>query len=148
MASYVRQRLTEIKANPALRKRPPKRVTFQKRLVLTAGLLAALGHNKRLLTVIHLMDGERTVTDLLSRVGGSQHSLSQHLALLIEYGILEARSEGAWRYYSCKSEEAKRWSDCLTFWPRATRFPQSLGLFNDLKSLPICMNCRTKESEP
>ena len=127
MASYVRQRLTEIKANPALRKRPPKRVTFQKRLVLTAGLLAALGHNKRLLTVIHLMDGERTVTDLLSRVGGSQHSLSQHLALLIEYGILEARSEGTWRYYSCKSEEAKAVVRLLDVLARSNALPTEPG---------------------
>ena len=54
-----------------------------------------------------LMDGERTVTDLVSRVGGTQISLSQHLAVLAEQGIVESRAEGTWRYYSCKSEEAK-----------------------------------------
>jgi len=54
-----------------------------------------------------LMDGERTVTDLVSRVGGTQISLSQHLGVLAEQGIVESRAEGTWRYYSCKSQEAK-----------------------------------------
>jgi DNA-binding transcriptional ArsR family regulator len=53
------------------------------------------------------MEGERTVSDLLSLVGGSHHSLSQHLGLLAEQGIVTSRSQGTWRYYSCKSEEAK-----------------------------------------
>ena len=107
MASYFRQRLAEIKADPALQLRPSKRVTLRQHAAVVAQLLAALGHEKRLLTVIHLIDGERTVTDLLSRVGGSQTSLSQHLGLLVENGIVESRTEGSWRYYSCKSEEAK-----------------------------------------
>ncbi|WP_245264965.1 MULTISPECIES: ArsR/SmtB family transcription factor [Mesorhizobium] len=107
MVSYVRQRLAEIQADPALRRRPAKPLSFQKQAVVVAKFLAALAHEKRLLTCIHLMDGERTVTDLLARVGGTQHSLSQHLGMLVEMGIVESRAEGRWRYYSCKSEAAK-----------------------------------------
>lgn len=107
MASYLKLRLAEIQANPDLRRLPSKPHTFRNQAAVAARLLDALGHDKRLLTVIHLMEGERTVTDLLSRVGGTQYSLSQHLALLVEQGIVESRAEGTWRYYSCKSEGAK-----------------------------------------
>ncbi|MBZ9993132.1 ArsR/SmtB family transcription factor [Mesorhizobium sp. BH1-1-4] len=104
--TYVKKRLTEIRANPALGRRP-KRASFRKRVSLAAQFLTALGNDKRLLTVMHVIHGERTVSDLLSIAGGSQHSLSQHLALLVERGILESRAEGTWRYYSCKSEDAR-----------------------------------------
>lgn len=47
------------------------------------------------------------MTDLVSRVGGSQNTLSKHLGVLVEHGIVECRAEGTWHYYSCKSEDAK-----------------------------------------
>ena len=106
MASYVRQRLAEIKANPELRQRL-RSLSRRQRVAVAARWIAILGQRKRLWIVMLLMDGERTVTDLVSRVGGTQISLSQHLAVLAEQRIVESRAEGTWRYYSCKSEEAK-----------------------------------------
>ncbi|MCA0035517.1 ArsR/SmtB family transcription factor [Mesorhizobium sp. B263B2A] len=125
MGSYVRKRLEEIKADPALRRRPAKPLSFQKQAAMVAKFLAALGHETRLLTCIHLMDGERTVMDLLSRVGGSQHSLSQHLGILVEMGILESRAERTWRYYSCKSEDAKAVIRVLDVLARTNALPSS-----------------------
>ncbi|MER8632983.1 ArsR family transcriptional regulator [Mesorhizobium opportunistum] len=40
------------------------------------------------------MEGERTVTGLRSRVGVSRSSVSQHLAILVEHGIVESRTKG------------------------------------------------------
>ncbi|TPJ22577.1 metalloregulator ArsR/SmtB family transcription factor [Mesorhizobium sp. B2-8-3] len=107
MTSNVRQRLAEIEANPAPRQRPTKRLSFRKQVAVAARLIASFANDKRLLTLIHLMDGERTVSDLLSPVGCTKHSISLHLRKLVEHGVLECRDEGSWRYYSCKSEEAK-----------------------------------------
>lgn len=107
MVSYVMQRIAEIKADPALLSPPAKRKSFRSQAAVAAQWLAALGNDKRLLTVAHLMDGEKTVGDLASQVGLSQSALSQHLSILVELGILEWRADGARRYYSCKSEEAK-----------------------------------------
>ncbi|WP_352713829.1 ArsR/SmtB family transcription factor [Mesorhizobium opportunistum] len=84
----------EIQANRALRRRPAKRVCCGKRLEAAARLLTVLGNGRRLLTVMHLMEGERTVTGLRSRVGVSRSSVSQHLAILVEHGIVESRTKG------------------------------------------------------
>ncbi|TPI52668.1 helix-turn-helix transcriptional regulator [Mesorhizobium sp. B3-1-3] len=100
MTAYVRQGL----ADP---RRPTKRLSFRERVADAARLIVAIANDKRLLTLIHLMDGERTVSDLLSPVGCTKHSISLHLRELVEHGVLECRAEGSWRYYSCKSEEAK-----------------------------------------
>ena len=127
MASYVRQRLAEIKANPELRQRPVKSLSRRERVAVAARWIAILGQRKRLWIVMLLMDGERTVTDLVSRVGGTQISLSQHLAVLAEQGIVESRAEGTWRYYSCKSEEAKTLITLLERLAENDRLPVSGG---------------------
>jgi DNA-binding transcriptional ArsR family regulator len=53
------------------------------------------------------MDGERAVGDLALEMGLSNSAMCQHLSILLEQGIVECRAKGVWRYYSCKSEEAK-----------------------------------------
>ncbi|MGX8008889.1 ArsR/SmtB family transcription factor [Mesorhizobium sp. ORM8.1] len=104
MTAYVRQRLAEIGADPALR-RGPINAHYQRNLA--AELLSGLGYRIRLLTIVHLLDRERSVADLVSRIKCSQATLSQHLGKLLEVGIVEGRYHGGRRYYSCKSHEAK-----------------------------------------
>ncbi|MGX5829948.1 ArsR/SmtB family transcription factor [Mesorhizobium sp. 43Arga] len=45
--------------------------------------------------------------DLALQMDLSHHAMCRHLALLLDQGMLECRAEGVWRYYACKSEEAK-----------------------------------------
>lgn len=45
-------------------------------------VLGAMSNERRLHVLCQLLDGEKTVGELLARVGGSQSSLSQHLARL------------------------------------------------------------------
>ncbi|MGX8012843.1 ArsR/SmtB family transcription factor [Mesorhizobium sp. ORM8.1] len=107
MSSYVRQRLAEIGADPALRRALDKDPSRDKRS-LAAELLSGLGFSIRLLIVVHLLDNERTVADLLSQIGCSPSTLSQHISKLLELDIVESRVDRGRRYYSCKSREAKR----------------------------------------
>ncbi|TPL06871.1 helix-turn-helix transcriptional regulator [Mesorhizobium sp. B2-4-14] len=110
MRSYVRKRLAEIKADPSLiRQTRPKTAELSRaeNVTMAATILDAMGHHRRLLTVIYLSEGEMTVTDLVSKVGGSPASLSHHLKELTELGIIEFRSEGPWRFYSCASATVK-----------------------------------------
>jgi DNA-binding transcriptional ArsR family regulator len=71
-------------------------------------LLKGLGYGIRLLIVIHLLDRERSVADLLSRIGCSQASLSQHLSKLVELEVVQGHYHRGRRYYSCKSHDAKQ----------------------------------------
>ncbi|BAB54416.1 ArsR/SmtB family transcription factor [Mesorhizobium japonicum] len=107
MESYVRQRLAEIKANSASRRKRAKPLSFRNKAAEVARWLAVLGNRNRFLVVVHLIDGEKPVGELAALIGLSPSASSQHLAILTEEGIVESCADGARRYYSCKSEAAK-----------------------------------------
>jgi len=66
---------------------------FEASAAEAARLLRALGNERRLMILCQLADGERSVGELLPRVGLSQSALSQHLAVLREEGIVATRRE-------------------------------------------------------
>lgn len=107
MESYVRRRIAEIEAYSAQPRQPAKPLSFRDQAAAVARWLGLLGNGNRLLAVVHLIDGEKTVGELAALTGLSASASSQHLALLAEEGIVESRADGARRYYSCKSEGAK-----------------------------------------
>jgi len=107
MSAYVRQRLAEVEADPALRREPSAESSSHDQLTFAAELLSGLGYGIRLLIVVHLLDEERSVSYLLSQIKCSQATLSQHLGKLLSLNIVEARYHGGRRYYSLKSPEAK-----------------------------------------
>lgn len=55
-----------------------------------------------------LTAGEQNVGELEARVGLRQPSLSQHLGVLREEGLIAARREGKYIYYSLASHEVVR----------------------------------------
>ncbi len=73
----------------------------------TSTMLKVCGHPLRLKLLI-LMEREQTcVSDLWQCVGESQPVVSQHLALLKEKGIVEARAQGNKRVYYICDEDAR-----------------------------------------
>jgi DNA-binding transcriptional ArsR family regulator len=62
-------------------------------------LLKALAHEDRLLLLCQLTEGERNVGELEALVGVRQPSLSQHLGVLRDEGLVETRREGKYIYY-------------------------------------------------
>lgn len=73
-----------------------------------AALLRALSHEKRLMVLCRLADGERSVSQLLQCIGLSQSALSQHLAVLREQGIVATRRESQTIYYRISDPSALR----------------------------------------
>lgn|SRR5690349_8941307 len=71
-------------------------------------LLKAMAHEDRLLLLCQLTEGEQNVGELEASVGLRQPSLSQHLGVLREEGIVAARREGKYIYYSLASHEVVR----------------------------------------
>lgn len=67
-----------------------------------AGRLKILSHPERLLMLCRLDEGEASVTELVDLAGLSQSSVSQHLAMLREEGVVTTRGEAQTRYYSLK----------------------------------------------
>ncbi|HZY64817.1 MAG: metalloregulator ArsR/SmtB family transcription factor [Actinomycetota bacterium] len=60
----------------------------------------AFSEPMRLKLVYTLMDGEKTVSELVEETGGLQANVSKHLRMLLEAGIVERRKQGLNSYYS------------------------------------------------
>jgi len=76
--------LTELKANAAR----------------MAGRLKLMSHPERLLMLCRMDEGEVSVNELVALTGLSQSSVSQHLAMLREEGVVAIRGEAQTRWYS------------------------------------------------
>lgn len=64
-----------------------------------AARLRMMGHPERLLMLCRMDEGEVSVTELVELTGLSQSSVSQHLAMLREEGVVSIRGKAQTRYY-------------------------------------------------
>jgi ArsR family transcriptional regulator, arsenate/arsenite/antimonite-responsive transcriptional repressor len=71
-------------------------------------LLKAMADPLRLQVIDALGGGERCVCELTSELGLAQSKLSFHLKVMREAGLIEAREEGRWVYYSLRAEAIER----------------------------------------
>ena len=71
-------------------------------LRLRANIFKALGHPSRLLMVEDLCRGERCVCELQALVGSDVSTVSKHLAVLKEAGIVQDERRGTNIYYSLR----------------------------------------------
>lgn len=60
----------------------------------------ALGDSNRLQIVQMLSDGEKCGCKLLEKFEITQPTLSHHMKILCECGLVKARKEGKWSHYS------------------------------------------------
>jgi DNA-binding transcriptional ArsR family regulator len=61
-----------------------------------------------------LLDGERTVGELVDAVGLSQPAVSKHLRVLRDAGAVEARVDGPRRVYRLRADSLRDVDDWLT----------------------------------
>jgi len=54
-----------------------------------------------------LQSGEKCACVLLKKVNVKQPTLSHHMKILVESGIVNARKEGKWIYYSINEENGR-----------------------------------------
>lgn len=64
-----------------------------------AGRLKLMSHPERLLMLCRMDEGEVSVGELVAMSGLSQSSVSQHLAMLRDEGVVAIRGEAQTRYY-------------------------------------------------
>ena len=67
-----------------------------------AGIAKALAHPSRLLMLDALAEKERCVCELTDLVGADQSTVSKHLAVLKNAGIVDDRKDGGMTYYRVK----------------------------------------------
>ena len=70
-------------------------------------VLKAMSNERRLMVLLHLAEGEKSVGELEALVGLSQSALSQHLARLRRDMIVQTRRSAQTIFYSLKGGEAE-----------------------------------------
>lgn len=78
-----------------------------------ARIAKALAHPSRLLMLDALKEQELCVCELTDLVGADQSTVSKHLAILKDAGIIEHRRQGAMHFYRLRVQRLDRFFGCL-----------------------------------
>ena len=78
-----------------------------------ARIIKAMGHATRLFMVHELEKGEQCVCDLQAKVGADISTVSRHLAVLREAGIITSRKQGNQVFYSLQCPCVLNFFQCV-----------------------------------
>lgn len=96
-------------------------------------LMKALADENRLAILELLMDGAKCGCVLLERLSIQQPTLSHHMKILCEAGIVDACREGKWMHYSICAEGSRKLRELLD---RCTLSEEAL------RAYPKCKDCK------
>jgi DNA-binding transcriptional ArsR family regulator len=71
-------------------------------------LLKAMADETRIKILLYLMNGEQCACTIVPFIGKAQPTVSQHLKILTEAGILNMRKDGIKVLYKIKNDKAVR----------------------------------------
>ena len=74
----------------------------------------ALGDSNRLQIVQMLSEGEKCGCKLLEAFEITQPTLSHHMKLLCDCGLVDSRKDGRWMHYSISEEGKNRFKDMFS----------------------------------
>ena len=72
---------------------------------LNASVCQAMANEKRIEIIYHLRDGAKSATELRGRTGLSKSSLSQHMSILVERGLVRSTPHGKFVEYELSGKE-------------------------------------------
>ena len=78
-----------------------------------AKIFKAFCDETRLAVLSLLQNGEKCACVLLERVSVSQPTLSHHMRILVDSGIVVARKKGKWTYYSISASGSEKAAELL-----------------------------------
>ena len=79
----------------------------------TAIIFKAFCDENRIRSIALLRTGEKCACELLERMSITQPTLSHHMKILCDSGIVVGRKEGKWMHYSISKEGAELAESCL-----------------------------------
>jgi len=85
----------------------------QQQLEARARVLKSLSHPTRLFIVDQLSSGERCVCELQQEIGADMSTVSKHLALLREAGVVRSEKRGTQVFYSLAGSCVPGFLDCI-----------------------------------
>jgi len=72
------------------------------------GLFKALADKNRLMIIDMLSRGELCACKILEKFNITQPTLSHHMKILCDSGLVSGRKEGKWMYYSINAEGSEK----------------------------------------
>ncbi|MEI8346783.1 MAG: metalloregulator ArsR/SmtB family transcription factor [Pseudomonadota bacterium] len=78
-----------------------------------AKIIKSMAHPTRLLIIDELAKGERCVNELTEMVGDDKSTVSKHISVLKNAGLLEDDKRGASIYYKLKCPCVTQYFDCI-----------------------------------
>ena len=76
-------------------------------------LIKALADENRLEIIRMLRDGEKCGCIILEKLNITQPTLSHHMKILCDSGLVDSRKEGKWMHYSISENGVQYAIDCL-----------------------------------
>lgn len=109
-------------------------------------VMKALRDPNRVKIVKMLQHGELCVCEIQATLGVSQPTVSKHVKLLEEAGLLDSRKDGLWVHYSLtdggKSPYAAALLGNLRYWlDETTEISQIVKKLPDIRRANLCKKC-------
>ncbi|MFB5345711.1 ArsR/SmtB family transcription factor [Enterococcus faecalis] len=76
-------------------------------------VMKAIAEPNRLKILDMISTGEKCACDILDHFDFTQPTLSHHMKVLMEAGIVSARKDGKWQYYSLISENIEEFQEVM-----------------------------------
>ena len=113
----------------------------------------ALADENRVRALLFLRGGELCVCQVIEMLGLAPSTVSKHMAVLYQAGLVASRKEGRWVHYRLLGKEAPpriratiRWlEECLAADPRAAEDAKRLKTVRRLDLSDLCIKYRTPE---
>ena len=86
---------------------------MEDRYEINSKIFKALSDINRLKIIDLLSNGEKCGCKILEHFNITQPTLSHHMKVLIECGLVESRKEGTWNYYKLNEYNANKLIDFL-----------------------------------
>ena len=83
------------------------------RLQARAAVLKAMAHSSRLFIVDELAKGERCVCELTEMIGADMSTVSKHLSILKNAGLVADEKRGSMVYYRLRTPCVTRFFTCV-----------------------------------
>ena len=85
----------------------------EKKHLENAKIFKAFCDETRLMALSLLQSGEKCACVLLDKVNVGQSTLSHHMKILVDSGVVSARKDGKWTYYSISAAGSENASKLL-----------------------------------
>ena len=85
-------------------------------MIKTLNIAKAISDENRIRALMMLTDGELCVCQIIEMLGLAPSTVSKHMSILRQAGLVQARKQGRWMHYSLAKKDAPKEIKQITNW--------------------------------